>query len=97
VVEHRTAIWRAQILSESGARALRTTRLRCLIPDLGTARLFCFRRRPRRRELCRMNESVERLDCGSSVHRAVGEYVGAQTATVDQAAEDALGGEPFQV
>ena len=41
--------------------------------------------------------SVERPDCGSNADGTAGEYVGAQTATVDQAAEDALSGEPFQV
>src|SRR5215208_3125367 len=41
--------------------------------------------------------SVERPDCGSNADGTAGEYVGAQTATVDQAAEDALSSEPFQV
>jgi hypothetical protein len=39
--------------------------------------------------------SVDGLDRGSNADGAIGEYVGAQTATVDQPAEDALGGEPF--
>ena len=45
----------------------------------------------------RVDESVEGLDCGSNLDGAVGDYVGAQTATVDQSAEDPLGGEPFEV
>ena len=37
-----------------------------------------------------VDESVEGLDCGSNADGAAGEYVGAQTATVDKAAEGRL-------
>jgi hypothetical protein len=45
----------------------------------------------------RVIRSVEGLDGGPDADGATGEYIGAKAATVNQAAKDALGGEPFQV